>query len=67
MLDTKKYMICIISFSKFADVLPDFTCARPIGNLSSIYLGVNILNPLPFIFIGNIALLKALRINSRPS
>ena len=35
-------MICLISFSKFLDVLPDFTCARAIGYL---YLGVNSLSP----------------------
>ena len=26
------YMICLISFSEFSDVLPAFTCARVIGN-----------------------------------
>ena len=29
----KKYMICLISFSKLSDVLPAFTWARAIGNL----------------------------------
>ena len=29
----KEYIICLISFSKFSDVLPAFTCARVIGNL----------------------------------
>ena len=29
----KEYMICLISFSKFSDVLPVFTRARAIGNL----------------------------------
>ena len=29
----KEFMICMISFSKFSDVLPAFTCARAIGNL----------------------------------
>ena len=29
----KEYMICLISLSKFSDVLPAFTCARAIGNL----------------------------------
>ena len=66
-------MICLISFSKFSDVLPAFTCARAIGNLSSICLGVNILShvakserrPSPCAaFIGNIILLKALRVVS---
>ena len=39
----KEYMICLISFSKFSDVLPAFACARAIGNLGSICLGVNTL------------------------
>ena len=29
----KEYMICLISFSKFSDVLLAFTCASTIGNL----------------------------------
>ena len=29
----KEYMICAISFKKFLDVLPAFTCARAIVNL----------------------------------
>ena len=44
----KKYMICLISVSMFLDVLPAFNCARDIGNLWSIYLGVSILIPLIF-------------------
>ena len=40
----KKYMICLISFSKFSDVLAAFASARAIGNLWSICLGVNILS-----------------------
>ena len=28
----KKYMTYLISFSKFSDVLPAFTCAKDIGN-----------------------------------
>ena len=56
-------------------MLPAFTCTRAIGNLWSICLGTNISNhvatsegpPLPCVnFIGNILLLKALRVNSRP-
>ena len=39
----KEYMICLILFNKFSDVLPAFTCPRTIGNLWSICLGVNIL------------------------
>ena len=37
----KEYMICLILFSKFSDFLPAFTCARAIGNLWSICLGVS--------------------------
>ena len=29
----KEYIICLISFSKFSDVLPAFSCTRAIGNL----------------------------------
>ena len=29
----REYIICLISFSKFSDILPDFTCASAIGNL----------------------------------
>ena len=64
----EEYMIFLISFSKFSVVLPAFTCPRFIGHLLSICLGDNILSPSPFAaFFGNIPLLKALRINSRPS
>ena len=57
-------MICLISFSKFSDMLPAFTCPRAIGNLSSICLGVNFFNPLPCVdFIEEIPLLKTLRVN----
>ena len=63
----KEYMICLIPFSKFSDVLHAFTCARTIVNLWSISLGVKIFHPFPcFSFIGNIPLLKALTINSQP-
>ena len=61
-------MICLISLSKFSEVLPAFTFGRAIGNLSIICLGVNVLNIFLFVvFIGNIPLFKALRINFRPS
>ena len=43
----KEYRIFLISFSKFSYVLPDFTCARAIGILRSICLGLNIFNPFP--------------------
>ena len=41
-------MIFLISFSKFSDVLLAFTCASAIGNLWSIFLGVNVLSHLLF-------------------
>ena len=44
---SKDYIIYLISFGKFSDVFPAFKLARAIGNLWSICLGVNILNPLP--------------------
>ena len=56
----KEYMICLISLSKFSDVLPVFTCLKAIGNLWMMCLEVNILRlewsekPVPSIFIGNI-------------
>ena len=37
----REYIICLISFSKFSDLLP----ASAIGNIWSICLGVNILKP----------------------
>ena len=44
-----------MSFGKFSDVLPVFTCARAIVNLQSICLGVNVVNPFPCIgFNGDI-------------
>ena len=42
----KEYVIWRISFYKFSDVLPAFTCANALGNLWSICLGVNIVVPL---------------------
>ena len=62
-------MICLISVRNLPDVLPAFTCAKAIGgNLWSICLGDNIFSPSLFAaFIGNIPLLKALRVASRPS
>ena len=63
----KQYMICLISFNQFSYVLLAFTCASAIGNLSSICLEVNILNPFPCDFIENAPLRKALSINSGPS
>ena len=39
----KEYIICLISFSKFSDVLPAFICESTIDNLCNIYLGLNTL------------------------
>ena len=61
-------MIDLISFSKFMEVSPAFTCAKGVGNVWSICLEINILITSPFVaFVGNIPLLKALRVNSWPS
>ena len=38
-------MICLISFSKFSDVVPAFTCASASNNLWRICLGNNIFSP----------------------
>ena len=72
----KEYISCLISFSKFSDVLLAFTCARAIGNLWSICLGVTILKlkwsetlsekPVHLILIGNNLLSKAVRTLSLP-
>ena len=40
-------MVFLILPTKFLDFLRVFTCARAIGNLSVICLGVNILRPFP--------------------
>ena len=40
-------MASLILPTKFLDVLPAFTCARAIGNLSLICLEVNILRSFP--------------------
>ena len=42
----KEDIVCLISFGKFSAVFPAFTCARDIGNLWSICLGINILSSL---------------------
>ena len=43
----KEYIIFLISFSKFLDVLRVLTCAKAIYNRSSICLRVSILRPSP--------------------
>ena len=71
----KEKTICLISFNKLSELLPAFTCARAIGNLWSICLGVNVLilewsrfkMPAPLNFVKNILLSKASRIFSLPS
>ena len=64
----KEKIICLISFNKFSELLLAFTCARVIGNLWSICLGVNILSPVPVVdFNGNDPALKPLITNSLPS
>ena len=47
----KEYMICLISFITFSDVLLAFTCAGAIGNLWRICLKVNILSLSPFCWL----------------
>ena len=44
----KGYTICLISFSKFSDVLSAFTFAGAIDIIWSIYLVVSILRPLSY-------------------
>ena len=39
----KEQTIC-----KLSELVPGFTCARAIGNLWSICLGIDILSPVPF-------------------
>ena len=63
-----EFTICLISFNRFSELLPAFTCARAIGNLWSSCLGVIILSSVPFVnFNENNPLLKALGSNSLTS
>ena len=49
----------------FFRCIASFYSVRAIGNLWSIYLGVDILSPVPCVaFIINILLLKVLKVNS---
>ena len=62
----REYIVCLISFSKFSDVLPAVTCERAIGLEVSILSGVAKSEGRPFpcvAFIGNIPLLKTLKVN----
>ena len=60
----KEYMIWLISINKFSDALPNFTCVSASGNLWSIFLGLNILNPFLCVCLnGKIPLIKALGVN----
>ena len=45
----KEWTISPILLNKLSELLPAFTCARAIGNLWSICLGVNILSPAPLV------------------
>ena len=60
----KEYIISLISFSKFSDVLPAFTCV--INNLWSICLGVNILRwlvtPRHFFWLGIFLIVNTLSV-----
>ena len=57
----EQYVICLILLGKFSNVLPAFTCASTITSQV-------LLHASPFVAsIENISLLKALRVNSRPS
>ena len=49
MLNTKNIWFDGINFVSFQGVLTAFTCARAIGNLWSICLGVNVLSPSSWI------------------
>ena len=44
-----KRKICLISFNIFSKLLPALTCAKAIGNLQSICLGVHILSSVIFV------------------
>ena len=72
----KEYIIWRILFNKFSDLLPACTSEKGTSNFQSICLRVNILSRIakstggPFScadFNGNILLLKALKVNFRPS
>ena len=57
----KRYMICPISFNKISNVLPPFTCAKAIGSLWGVCLGLSMFNLFPCVtFIENIPLLRAI-------
>ena len=43
----KEWIICLISWNKFSELLSAFTCARAMDNLWSNCLGVNILSTIP--------------------
>ena len=59
----KEYIICLVFFSKFTDVLPPFTCASAIDNLWNNCLGIIILSHFACIrsAIGNISPSKPLK------
>ena len=47
----KEYNSCLISFSRFSELVLVFNWAKEIGSLLSILLGVNIFSPTPFCFL----------------
>ena len=55
-------MICLISFSKFSNILPAFTCASAIDNL--VYLGVSNLSYL-WLKILRLEIVRSQTLNSR--
>ena len=44
----KEYNSCLILFFSFSELFPAFNWAKEIGNLLSIWLGVNIFSPCPY-------------------
>ena len=45
-----EYSSCLMSFLSFCELFPAFKCAKVIGNLVSIWSGVNTLSPWPVFF-----------------
>ena len=47
----KEFDSCLISFISFCELFPAFNWAKVIGNLLSIWSGVNIFSPIPLCFL----------------
>ena len=47
LIDIKNKQFLWFSSNNYLELLPAFTCAKVVGNLWSICLGVNILSPVP--------------------